>query len=797
MFQRKSNFATILFLFLAIFLLLESLFPFKVATEYSTIIKDADGKLIHAYLNNEDRWRLPIEQNEITPKLEKAILYKEDRWFFYHFGVNPLAVLRATVRNLTTGRRTSGASTISMQVVRLLNPRKRSFGNKFLEMVQAIRLELNYSKKEILAIYLSITPYGSNIEGIKSASTLFFKKSPQLLSLAEIATLTIIPNRPSSLRLGENNAYILKERNRWLSALLGKNVFKDVEIKDALNEQILAKRYEAPKLAPHFSNRLFQNNAGNSIINSSLILAKQQKLELITKNYVQRLIHLNIKNAAVMVINNKTNQVEAYIGSADFYNNIDGGQVDGIQAIRSPGSTLKPLLYATAFDQGLVTPKTIINDVPTNFSGFEPENFDQQFHGKVTMEYALANSLNIPAVKTLKEVSTPVFVEQLKKVDFKAVKKNSSKLGLSLILGGCGTNLEELTTLFSAFANKGVFTKPSFYKNEFADAASLLNFQRPENISPKGTASLITMGFNPLTISSSESQQIITEEAGYIITKILNQVTRPDLPNNYDYTYRMPKIAWKTGTSFGKKDAWSIGYNAQYTVGVWVGNFSGEGVPELSGANIATPLLFEIFNSIDYNGKANWFQKPKTLEMRKICAESGMPPNTFCKNQILDYYKPGISQAKLCEHLIEISVNSMESISYCKTCEPNDGLHKKLFPNYAPELLAYYESRHILHEKIPPHNPICTRVFGNKPPKIIFPVDGSEYYLNKLENQKLMLNSQVASDVIFVNWYINDQFFQKSKASEPVFYKPNAGKNKISCVDDKGRNVDVEVLVRF
>ncbi|MES2794898.1 MAG: penicillin-binding protein 1C, partial [Bacteroidota bacterium] len=570
---------------LAISITLDSIFPIKIAPNYSTTIYDSEGRLIHSFLNKEDKWRLPITQNEISEKLEKAILFKEDRWFYYHFGINPLAIGRAAFRNLTTGRRTSGASTISMQVVRLLQPKSRTFANKIIEMIQAIRLELNYSKSEILQLYLSITPYGSNIEGIKSASFLYFKKSPKLLSLGEIASLTIIPNRPSSLRLGDNNSYIQLQRNKWLKSLLGKNIFEETAIIDAMTEPLNAKRNEAPHLAPHFCNRLFERDKNISIINSSLVLAKQQKLELITKNYVQRIIGFNIKNAAVLVLNNQTNRVEAYIGSADFNSRLDGGQVDGIQAIRSPGSTLKPLLYATAFDMGITSPKAIINDVPTNFMGFEPENFDQQFHGKVTMEYALANSLNIPAVKLLKEVSTPIFIDRLKKADFLAVKQNSSKLGLSLILGGCGTSLEELTTLFSAFAKKGILIKPSFYK---------------------------------LAEIKENGSQIVSEEAAYIITKILNQVTRPDLPNNYDYTYRMPKIAWKTGTSFGKKDAWSIGYNAKYTVGVWVGNFSGEGVAELSGANIATPLLFEVFNAIDYNGQSNWFQIPKALEMRKV-----------------------------------------------------------------------------------------------------------------------------------------------------------------------------------
>jgi penicillin-binding protein 1C len=754
--------------FIAIILAIESLFPLKISPQYSTIINDSDGNLIHAFLNKDDKWRLPIAQNEISENLEKAILNKEDQYFYWHFGVNPLAIARAAIRNMSAGRRTSGASTISMQVVRLLNPKKRTFGNKIIEMLGALRLELNYSKKEILQIYLSITPYGSNIEGLKSASNLYFQKSPNLLSLAEIATLVIIPNRPSSLRLGENNTYILKERNRWLDGLRSKNIFKDSDINDAQNEQLNVKRHDAPKLAPHLSLRMKNEFSGESIINTNLVLQKQRKVEAIIKNYVNRILGLNIRNASCFLINNKTNQVEVYVGSSDFNSNIDGGQVDGIQAVRSPGSTLKPLLYATAFDLGLIAPKTVINDVPSNFLGFEPENFDKQFHGKVTMEYALANSLNIPAVKTLKEVSTPIFVNQLKHADFKAIKDNAPKLGLSLVLGGCGATLEELTTLFSAFAHNGIFAKPSFVKNNTLNSDKEL-----------------------------KGDQIVSEEAAYIITKILNQVTRPDLPNNYDYTYRMPKIAWKTGTSFGKKDAWSIGYNAQYTIGVWVGNFSGEGVPELSGANIATPLLFEIFNSIDYNGKANWFKIPKELQMRKVCAETGLTPNTFCSNQILDYYRSGISNAKRCEHLKEITVNNSETISYCKTCEPGFGTKQKLYPNYAPELLNYYETRHILFTKIPPHYPACTRVFGDKPPKIVYPIAGSEYYLEKLEKQKLMLSCQASSDVEYVNWFINDKFLQKSKANEPLFYSPEAGKNKISCTDDKGRNEDIEVVVKF
>ena len=765
-----------------LFIALDLIFPFKVQPNYSTLITDSEGKVLHAFLNNQDKWRMKTELSEITPTLEKAIVYKEDRWFRWHFGVNPFAVLRAGVRNVFTGRRTSGASTITMQVVRLLKPKSRTYFNKIIEILRAFQLEVHYSKDEILQLYLNLVPYGSNIEGIKSASILYFQKSPDVLSLAEVMALAIIPNRPSSLRLGINNDYILKERNRWLNEFKESEVFHNQDIDDALSEPLNVKRHEAPKLAPHLSLRLKNEYPTEANIYSSLIRNKQLTIEKIVQNYVSRLYAMNIHNAAVMVINNQTHQVEAYIGSADFNNPVDGGQVDGVRAIRSPGSTLKPLLYATAFDKGIITPKTTINDVPTNFGGFEPENFDKLFHGKITIEFALANSLNIPAVKLLKEITTLVLVDKLKKADFQAVKKNSSKLGLSLVLGGCGVTLEELTNLFSSFANEGQFQKSTYLTPQ------------PPLLNERGGIRPTTP---PLIKERGLGGEVCSPESTYLINQILTQITRPDLPNNYAYTYRMPKIAWKTGTSFGKKDAWSIGYNAKYTVGVWIGNFSGEGVPELSGANIATPLLFDIFNTIDYNSSSKWFKSPENMAMRKVCAESGDVPDEFCINQITDYYIPSISKMTLCTHAKYVYVSADKRISYCSHCLPDNGAVKKIYPNHAPELVSWFETKHILYTNIPPHNPKCERIFQENAPQIVYPVDGSEYILDKNDTQKLMLNAQVRNDVKEIYWYINDKLLQKSTPNTPIFFEPKAGKIKISCSDDKGRNTDIFVKVRW
>lgn len=741
-----------------LFMVLDVALPFKVTPNYSTLVVAADGTILHAFLNNNDKWRLYTEPEEITPLLRQTILQKEDRYFYFHPGFNPIALGRAFVKNTVTGRRSSGASTITMQVVRLLEPRKRTYVSKGIELFRAMQMEVHYSKDEILQLYLNLIPYGSNIEGMKSASLLYFGKLPQLLSLAEITTLTIIPNRPSSLRLGRKNAFIVQERNKWLKRFEQAELFDKQIIADAINEPLNAYRREAPKSVPHLAFRLKNEQKNAPIIRTAILPTRQAQVEQMTRNYVNRLQSMNIHNAAVMVINNETMQVETYVGSADFNNPYDGGQVDGIKAVRSPGSTLKPLLYAIAFDKGMITPKSAVNDVPTNFGGFEPENFDRRFNGKVSIEFALANSLNIPAVKVLQEMTPGVLINYLKKADFQTVKKQSKDLGLSMILGGCGVTLEELTRLFTAFANDG--------------KVHGLNYAQEAR--------------------KSKGEMLISPESAYLITTILTQVTRPDLPNNFDNTYHLPRIAWKTGTSYGKKDAWSIGYNRRYTVGVWVGNFSGMGVPELNGANIATPLLFDVFNAIDYNSPTGWFKPAADLTRRKVCAESGDLPAEFCTHQMLDYAIMGISPTRRCQHLKWVLTDQTANISYCTQCLPDSGHVRKLYPNLAPELITYNELNHIPYQRIPPHNPNCTRVFDVGAPVIISPNDGSEYFL---EGQQLQLACQAANDVREVYWYVNDKLVQKTNPQAALFIKPPVGKVKISCSDDKGRNADVFINV--
>jgi len=746
-----------------LFWVLSLIYPLKVEIEYSSIVTDKDGTILHAFLTSDDKWRMKTELSEISDELKQAIVYKEDKYFYYHFGVNPIALGRAFFNNAVYRKRTSGASTITMQVARLLAPKKRTYLNKVVEMFRAMQLEWRYSKDEILQLYLNLVPYGSNLEGVKSASVLYFEKSPQHLSLAEVTCLAVIPNRPTSLRLGKNNLRIEKVRNKWLKRFQENEVFPNQNIVDALDEPLTVHRHESPKKAPHFSYRMQQENPHLDIIKTNLDIEAQSVLQQLTKNYVRRLKGFQIENASVMVINNETMAVEAYIGSADFQNAKDGGQVDGIRSVRSPGSTLKPLVYAKGFDRGLLTPKYVLQDVPLNYGGYAPLNFDKTFRGTVTTEDALALSLNVPAVWILNQLTPKTLINTLKQARFQQILKDQNKLGLSVALGGCGVTLEELCGLYASFAHQGKYATPLFLQTD-----------------------------------TLEKQQVLfSPEAAFLTTEILTQVQRPDFPSSFAESAGLPRIAWKTGTSYGRRDAWSVGYNEKYTIGVWVGNFSGQGVPELMGARMAAPLLFEIFTYLDKQTNPQWNIPADHLDYRWVCSESGLLPEHFCDNTVLDVYIPMVSTNKKCAHLKYVWVAKDSTVSYCTACMPASGYTKALYPNLSMEMLAYQRDYHIPFTAIPSHNGECERLFTENAPKITSLTNGLKYYVDQDDNVELKLQCQTANDVEQVYWFINDRFYKTAKATASLFFTPTDHEVKVSCADDKGRHEDIFIRVVY
>lgn len=746
-----------------LFLLIDLVYPVQTQIPYSKLILSDENKLLNASLSSDQQWRMKTGIEEVNPLLIKTLIYKEDRWFRWHPGLNPFSLTRAFWQNMSTGKRVSGASTITMQVIRMLEPRKRTVGNKLIECFRALQLELHLSKNEILELYINLLPYGGNIQGIKSASFLYFGQEPQVLSLAQIVSLAIIPNDPNHLRLGIHNARIVKERNFWLKKLGKQGIFDQKTLNDALKEPLTARRYNAPKQIPHLAQLLVRTTEGSPVIKTFINARLQDFIENTVSNEVRAYRGIGIGNAAVVLVDNRTHAVIAYVGSAGFNENQFQGQVDGANSLRSPGSALKPFLYAMAIDRGLITPKTILQDIPQNFNGYRPLNYDETFRGRISASQALALSLNIPAVDLANRIGVDLFNEKLSRGGLKWIGKRKKTLGLSVVLGGCGVTLAELTGLYSCLATGGVRYPLRFHTGiEYPDTDTL---------------------FSP--------------QAAWMINEILTGLKRPDLPNNFDNTVNLPHIAWKTGTSYGRRDAWSIGYNPEYTLGVWVGNFDGTGVSGLSGADFATPILFKIFNYLTYNQKPTWFKRPGGIDFRLVCSESGLPPGEFCTSPVMDDYIPAVSPNRKCDHLVPVFVNEAGSISYCRSCLPEAGYKTDYYPNLSPGLIAFYEEEQIPYRKIPPHNPLCNRVYHNDSPVITSLTDGKEYILYASAKQQLQLAFNATSDVNKVYWYINDKFFKEASRGEKLFFMPEAGYLKISCSDDKGRNTDIQVKVSF
>jgi penicillin-binding protein 1C len=757
-YSRTTNFV---FSIILLFILLDLLFPLPRQKEFSKQIHANDGTLLTAYLTSDDKWRLRTEVEEVSSELIRAIIEKEDSWYYWHLGINPISVFRAFYKNISRGEVESGASTITMQVARMLEPKERTYLNKFAEMFRALQLEIKYSKEEILELYLSLLPFGGNIEGVKSASYIYFNRPPDKLSLAQSIMLAVIPKDPNSLRLDRLNEEILEKRNFWINKFRRDNIFSSIDLKDALDEPIENKRYAIPVLAPHFNYFIKENSIGD-IVNTTLNLELQQITENILSHNVRKVFYKGITNGAVLVIDNTNSSVVAYCGSADFYDDGSFGQVNGVTAIRSPGSTLKAALYAYAFDDGNLTPHMKFGDIPTDFHGYQPENYDLKFYGNVSAEFALLNSLNIPAVKLLEQVGLNNFISLLEGAGFDHIQRQKNKLGLSLILGGCGTNLFELTRLFTSFAKDG---------------------------------KLYTLRF----ISGQEKVggiQIFSKSSSYLIAEILSGVNRSDIVNLSNYS-KLPKFAWKTGTSYGKRDAWAIGFNPNYTIGVWMGNFNGVGSPNLSGGDIAVPLLFDLFSAIDYDSDIKWFDSPENLYERKVCSESGLLPTKYCTNVNKDYAIKDKSHNEICNIHKPIYVNIDQSIQYCTGCLPSSGYKKVVYPVYNPELTIWLSQNKYDFRKPPKHNPSCNSLFGEGGPIILSPTEDYEYLLENNSGQEILLLAASDSRVQTHYWYVNDKFYKKCKPGERVFLNPEVKDLKITCLDDKGRDKSININIKY
>jgi penicillin-binding protein 1C len=736
--------------------------PFPV--DYSLLILDEKGNILRVFLNNREQYHLPPEgltagegASDILPlKLKRAVLLYEDKNFYHHAGINPGAVFRALGQNLLAGKRISGASTITMQVARLMGNRARTLPSKMLESLQSLKLEILYSKEEILKLYLDHAPYGSNIVGYQAASYSYFGKNPSNLTWAEAASLAILPNSPGLISPQVNRSAFLGKRNRLLWRLHEQGFLDNNSVELAFKEPTPQRRFPFPFEAPHLANYIRAQKGRTNVIRTTLSRDIQHLVEEIAAYHMDSIARLGIHNAAVMAAETGTGKVRAYVGSADFYDKANRGQVDGIQALRSTGSLLKPFLYALAMTDGRLLPQTLIRDIPSQFGSFSPKNADLTYRGLVTAQEALIRSLNVPAVRLLSEYGLEQFYQFLKRAGMKGLFRPVQDYGLPLILGGAEGSLFELAAMYRSLAKGGRFSSFTLIQGEAA---------APE-------INLINPG------------------AAYLTLSVLRNLHRPGTEYYWENYQAGKPIAWKTGTSFGQKDAWSIGVSPQWIVAVWVGNFSGEGNANLKSSTIAAPLLFDIFNSLPANGGELWFDPGKeSLQPVNICRLTGFRAGPDCSDtQVV--LSPVVSRPLAqCPYHKKIFVTLDGNYRVNSLCwEPGNYKEEtRLF--YPADVVQYLRERGQIIERIPPLKPDCPGAGNDAVLRIVYPEEGTRIWIPRdLDGsyQKVTLKAAHQESNQLLYWYLDNRYIGQTDKQHNQSLMLNRGWHRIEVVDHRG-----------
>jgi penicillin-binding protein 1C len=756
------------FSFVIVFLFSLVLFPFpseKLNPIPSTIILDKDNKILRVTLAPDEMWRIPINSEEISLSLKKAVLAYEDRHFYYHLGINPISIFRSLIANSKAGKIVQGGSTITMQIARLMEPKPRTVKNKIVEIFRAHQLELRYSKKEILTFYFNLAPYGGNIVGVGAASYLYFNKNPQHLSLGECCLLAAIPNSPNNLRPDINIETAKNARLKVLNLLLNQNKYSEEKIVEAQSEPLPNQRFPLPFKIPHLSNFLIQKYPQFTSLNTNTNNDIQHLAETVLTKHLSPLEKRGITNGAVVVIENSNHQLRALVGSKDFFDSQNSGQVNGALASRSPGSALKPFIYALGIENGLISPESLLFDVPVEYSGYRPVNYDDTYHGAVTVREALIRSLNVPAVNLYAKLGEDGIYTFLKEAGISTLPQPQNYYGLSLILGGCGINLLELTNIYAGLSNGGKFKPVRFLTND---------------VEFKG-------------------KKLLSNGTCFILSELLSELRRPELPSVWEYSINMPKVAWKTGTSYGHRDAWSIGYTPQYTIGVWVGNFDGKGVPELIGAEAAAPILFSLFNALNEPSANAWFFQPETVIERQVCTISGMPLGENCVSAKAELFIPGISPYLKCNLHQQIFVDTKTGKRLCSHCRVGKNYEGKIVEKWPVEIATWMERNGYRLDLIPEHYPLCSKIISGKNPIILSPTAQTEYKIRPgidLNFQKILLDATVSNDTKTIYWFLDGKLIFSGKPIEKVFFSPTQGIHNLICTDDQGRSSDVRFTVK-
>ena len=758
--------------------------PSKLFTNpTSTVIEDKTGVLLGAKIADDGQWRFP-HNSYVPEKFKLAIVEFEDRHFYKHPGFNPFSLLRATYQNIRSGKIVSGGSTLTMQVIRLSRKGKaRSIPEKIREIILATRLELSSSKAEILSMYASNAPFGGNVVGLDAASWRYYGRSPDRLSWSEIATLAVLPNAPSLIYPGKNQQKLLMKRDVLLDKLLARGYLDTISCELAKTEPLPGKPLPLPQLAPHLLTRVYFEKNGERV-RTTLDSDLQRSANEIVESHHEKLIHNKIYNAAAIVVEVATGNVLAYVGNTRNPGRQEhGSDVDIITSPRSSGSILKPILYAAMLDASEILPNTLVPDIPVQISGYSPKNFSMSYDGAVPASRALYRSLNVPAVKMLQQYGVHRFYDLLKNLDMQTLSFPVDHYGLSLILGGAETTLWDLAGIFSSFSRvlnnyyqyNGKYLMsdwhgPLFY---FNDSGSPVN--KPEHFQEKG---------------------ILRASSIWLTYKALLEVNRPQGLAGWQSFSSTRRIAWKTGTSFGFRDAWAVGTTPEYVVAVWVGNADGEGRSGLIGVTAAAPVMFDIFNVLP---SAGWFDQPfDEMVSVPVCRLSGHRASAICEPIDTVWIQQSGLQTPSCPYHILIHLDKDEKARVTSDCyEPSMMVHKPWFV-LPPAIAWYYKAKKPFYRPLPPFHNDCINAATGTVMEFIYPTTNTKLFLPKdLDGVlgRIILEAAHRDADAVIYWHLDDEYIGMTKQIHRLSIQPTAGEHIITLVDDRGNSINKKVEV--
>ena len=737
---------------------------------YSTVIESREGELLGAKIARDGQWRFP-QQDTVPYKFRECIIHFEDQHFYSHPGFNPVAIINALRQNYAAGKVVRGGSTLTQQVIRLSREGlQRTYFEKLIEMVLATRLEVRHSKDEILGLYAAHAPYGGNVVGLEMAAWRYFGVRPHQLSWAETATLAVLPNAPGLIYPGRNHQELLDKRNRLLKKLHYQEIIDKTTYELALQEDLPQRPFDLPQTAPHLLQRVAKTREGQRI-KTTVKNPIQERVNQIAARYYQEYRQSEVHNLAILVVDVQTRDIVAYVGNSptDAAHQKD---VDIIPAPRSTGSILKPLLFASMLDAGEILPNTLVADVPTQISGYTPKNYELTYDGAVPAQRALSRSLNIPSVLMLRDFGVHRFYEQLQQYKLSDIRKQPNHYGLSLILGGAESNLWDLCRTYAGLSSTlNYFTdnQAKYRTGEFTelnwDSSVKRDFGREVFNKPQIGAGSIWLTYNAM-----------------------KEVNRPEGDEAWRFYDSSLEIAWKTGTSFGGRDAWAIGTSSRYVVGVWVGNASGEGRPSLTGVGSAAPVLFDVFRLLPVT---KWFPIPfNDLEEADICAQSGHIAGEHCP--ISKQWIPlNGRKTTVCPYHKLVHLDPTGQYRVNSSCESVDNMKVTSWFVLPPVMEWYYKSLHMDYMVLPPFRSDCQGV-GGAAMDFIYPKDNGKIYLTRDfsgEVQPVILRAAHTLADARLFWYLGDRYLGETQTFHEMPVKAGSGKYILTVTDEAGNEI--------